>query len=209
MKEQRFANLDDTDSPVSRLASAPTSNSRSQRLKRFWGKRVMPIVGAVALVGVVAGGGWVAYETIAHPLKSSGTNEIEGGGGGQLNKQNTEVGGLVTNQAVQGGAGIAGGGGVSGRSHNGTTWAHYAPDVEQEITVQVLSASGAEATVAYLNSFAKLRLTGEALLVHGAKLKRGDQLTFSVLGSKITEAFGLGGSKIGDLGAISSLSVTN
>ena len=209
MNEERFARNTDADSPVSRLATAPTSNSLSQKINRFWGKRVAPIIAATAVVGLLAGGGWVIYESVAHPLKSNGTNDIGAGGGGQLNKQNTETGGIVSNQAVQGGAGIAGGGGISGRSHNGTTWAHYAPDVEQDITVEVLSAKGSEATVAYLGAFAKFRMTGEALLVHGGKLKRGDKLAMRVLGSKITEAFGMGGSKIGDLGTISSFSLTN
>lgn len=209
MAHDRFAKNSDVDSPVSRLATAPTSNSLSQRLKRFWGKRVMPIIGATAVVGLLVGGGWVVYESVAHPLKSNGTNEIGGGGGGELNKQNTETGGIVSNQAVQGGAGIAGGGGISGRSRNGTTWAHYVADSPQEIAVQVLSVKGSEVTVTYLSTFAKLRMTGEALVAYGGRLKRGDTLTFTVLGSKITEAFGMGGSKVGDLGAISSLSVSN
>ena len=43
MNEERFARNTDADSPVSRLATAPTSNSLSQKIKRFWGKRVAPI----------------------------------------------------------------------------------------------------------------------------------------------------------------------
>lgn len=208
MDEGRFTKLTDADSPVSKLASAPTTNSTSQRIKRMWRKRVMPVIGGAAVIGILVGGGMVIYQAVAHPLKSNGTNEIGGGGGGMLNKQTSETGGIVNNQAVQGGGGIAGGGGVSGRSHNGPQWAHGV-DNPQVVDAQVIGVIGSQLEVAYLGSAANLRLTGEALLVYGGKIREGQTVTFTVLSSKVAEAFGAGDGSVGDLGTISSITVSN
>jgi len=193
--------------PVSRLAAGPTTNSRSQRIKRMWRKRITPVLGATAVLALLVGGGSVIYQAVTHPLTSNGTNGIGGGGGGELNKQNTETGGLVNNQAVQGGGGIGGGGGISGRSHNGTQFSHDV-DNPQEVDAQVLSVLGSQLTVAYLGSVAKLRLTGEALLVYGGKIKKGQTVVFTVLSSKVAEAFGGSHGAIGDLGTVDSISVS-